>query len=62
MIYVSSGNGIEIFNPATDTFTHFSDIRVGSLAFAPDGTLWAATWPQNQMQVIRFAGRTLRRN
>ncbi len=34
LIYVSSGNGIEIFNPATDTFNHFSDIRVGSLAFA----------------------------
>ena len=30
------------------TFSHFSDLRVGSLAFAPDGTLWAATWPHNQ--------------
>ena len=48
LIYVSSGNGIEIFNPATDTFSHFSDIRVGSLAFDNQGTLWAATWPHNQ--------------
>ena len=57
-IYVSSGNGIEIFDPATDKFTHFSDIRVGSLAFAPDGKLWAATWPHNQTQVIEFDGKT----
>ena len=56
LIYVSSGNGIEIFDPGTDTFSHFSDIRVGSLAFAPDGTLWAVTWPHNQGQVISFTG------
>ncbi len=54
LIYVSSGDGIEIFNPATDTFSHFSDIRVGSLAFAPDGSLWAATWPEDANDVIRF--------
>jgi hypothetical protein len=54
LIYVSSGNGIEVFDPATQKFSHFSDIRVGSLAFAPDGTLWAATWPHNQGQVVRF--------
>jgi CARDB/Putative Ig domain len=56
LIYVSSGDGIAIFDPATRKFTHLSDIRVGSLAFAPDGTLWAATWPHNQGQVIRLTG------
>src|SRR5207249_2650403 len=42
--------------PAASTFSHFSDIRVGSVAFAPDGTLWAATWPHDQNKVIRFSG------
>ncbi|MEI9924477.1 MAG: hypothetical protein WDN50_13935 [Bradyrhizobium sp.] len=60
LIYVSSGNGIEIFDPTTDKFSHFSDIRVGSLAFAPDGTLWAVTWPHNQGQVIAFTGTPLK--
>jgi hypothetical protein len=55
-IFVSSGNGIEVFDPTTGKFSHFSDIRVGSLGFAPDGTLWAATWPHNQTQIIRFTG------
>ncbi len=54
MIYVSSGKGIEIFNPANDTFSHFSDLRVGSLAFAPDDSLWAVLWPVDQGEVIRF--------
>ncbi len=53
-IYVSSGQGVENFNPSTHTFTHFSDLRVGSLAFAPDGSLWAALWPVDQGDVIRF--------
>ena len=55
-IYVSSGNGVEIFDPATQTFTHYSrdrNLRVGGLAFAPDGTLWATTWPDRR-QVVRF--------
>jgi len=55
-IYVSSGSGIEIFDPSTQTFTHYSrdrDLRVGSLAFAPDGSLWAVTWPDRR-QVVRF--------
>ncbi|MCB1942331.1 MAG: putative Ig domain-containing protein, partial [Candidatus Accumulibacter sp.] len=56
LVYASSANGIEVFDPASGMFTHFSDIRVGSLAFAPDGTLWAATWPHNQAQVIQFSG------
>jgi hypothetical protein len=54
LIYVSSGNGIEIFNPTTGTFTHYSDIRVGDLAFAPDGSLWAVSWPYKAGDVIRF--------
>jgi hypothetical protein len=56
LIYISSGSGIEVFDPASSTFSHFSDIRVGSLGFAPDGSLWAATWPHNQSQIIRFSG------
>ncbi len=56
LIYVSSGQGVEVFDPATEQFTHFSrdlDLRVGSLAFAPDGSLWAVTWPDRR-QVVRF--------
>ncbi|HWY88731.1 MAG TPA: pre-peptidase C-terminal domain-containing protein, partial [Gemmataceae bacterium] len=59
LIYVSSGNGIEVFNPVTHAFGHFSDIRVGSLAFDNQGTLWAATWPHNQTQIIQFTGTPL---
>ena len=53
-IYVSSGTGIDIFDPSTHTFTHFSDERVGSLAFAPDGTLWGTRWP-NRGAVLVFS-------
>jgi hypothetical protein len=52
-VFVSTGNGIDFFDPATATFTHFSDQRVGSLAFAPDGQLWGATWPARG-DVVRF--------
>lgn len=52
-IYVSSGNGIEIFDPETETFSHFSDRRVGNLAFAPDGTLWGVRWPERG-EIVRF--------
>ncbi|WP_460200674.1 putative Ig domain-containing protein, partial [Scytonema sp. NUACC21] len=52
-IYVSSGNGIEIFNPVTETFTHYSDLRVDSLAFAPDGSLWGTSWPDRGL-VVKF--------
>ncbi|WP_404783509.1 putative Ig domain-containing protein [Altericista sp. CCNU0014] len=52
-IYLSSGDGIELFNPTTERFTHYSDLRVGNLAFAPDGSLWAATWPE-RTDVVRF--------
>ncbi|MGM0485754.1 MAG: putative Ig domain-containing protein [Planctomycetota bacterium] len=59
LIYVSSGNGVEIFDPFTETFTHYSrdlDLRVGSLAFDNAGDLWATTWPQRD-QVVRFTER-----
>lgn len=53
-LFVSSSQGIEIFDPIRETFTHFSDQRVGNLAFNPaDGTLWAATWPVRG-DVLRF--------
>jgi len=52
-IYVSSGNGIEIFHPgetdAAKAWRHFSNQRVGDLAFAPDGRLWAVTWTGSEV-------------
>ncbi|MGO8656085.1 hypothetical protein ACC771_10480, partial [Rhizobium ruizarguesonis] len=42
-IYVSSGRGIEIFDPVKHTFTAFSAVRVDDLAFGPDGRLWGTT-------------------
>ncbi|MCC5624163.1 hypothetical protein [Nostoc sp. CHAB 5715] len=53
LIYVSSGKGIEIFNPINETFTHYSDLRVDSLAFNADGKLWATTWPYRG-DIVRF--------
>lgn len=53
LIYVSSGKGIEIFNPVNETFTHYSDLRVDSLAFNADGKLWATTWPERG-DIVRF--------
>ena len=66
LIYVSSDQGIERFNPTTQTvdgvlpgtFEHFSrdeGLRVGSLAFDNQSNLWAATWP-DRSQVVRFNG------
>ncbi|HAY28075.1 MAG TPA: hypothetical protein DCY47_11380, partial [Candidatus Accumulibacter sp.] len=44
-IYVSTGSGILVFNPAASdssrAWKSFSRQRVGDLAFAPDGRLWA---------------------
>jgi len=40
--------------PLITTFLHYNDLRVGSLAFAPDGSLWAVTWPKNQNSIIKF--------
>ncbi|NJR16287.1 MAG: tandem-95 repeat protein [Calothrix sp. CSU_2_0] len=53
LIYVSSGNGIEIFDPVKETFTHYSDIRVDSLAFDNSGNLWGTSWPDRGL-VVRF--------
>ncbi len=55
LIYVSSNQGVEIFDPGSQTFTHFSrdqDLRVGSLAFTSHGELWATTWPDRQQVVV----------
>ena len=54
LIYVSSGNGIEIFDPSKETFRHFSDLRVGNLSFDLDGSLWGVRWPQRG-EIVRFA-------
>ncbi len=41
LIYVSSGNGIEVYNPAAGgSWSHFSNSQVTGLAFGPDGRLW----------------------
>ena len=53
VIYVSSANGVEIFDPTKESFSHFSDIRVGNLAFDNQGNLWGATWP-DRGDIIRF--------
>ena len=56
LIYVGSGSGVETFDPTTQTFSQYSrdlNLRVASLAFANDGTLWATTWP-DRTQVVRF--------
>ena len=58
-LYVSSSQGVERFDPATQQFTHFSrdeNLRVGSLAFDNNGNLWGTTWPDRR-QVVRFTNR-----
>ena len=55
-LYVSSADGIEIFDPVSETFEHFSrdkNLRVGGLAFDNNGQLWATTWPDRR-QVVKF--------
>ncbi|MDX1785889.1 MAG: CARDB domain-containing protein, partial [Roseovarius sp.] len=52
-IYVSTGDGVAIFNAATETFTAFSNTRVDDLAIAPDGSLWGTSWP-DRGRVLRF--------
>lgn len=67
-IYVSSGNGIELFRPGeTDPnkmWRHFSNERVGDLAFGPDGRLWGVRWtgseitsatPDGSADIVSFA-------
>jgi subtilase family serine protease len=59
VIFVSSNQGVEIFDPATHLFSHFSrdrNLRVGSLAFDTLGDLWATTWPDRK-QLVRFNDR-----
>ncbi|MDR0673568.1 MAG: putative Ig domain-containing protein, partial [Zoogloeaceae bacterium] len=52
-IYVSSGNGIEIFVPddpePEKSWRHFSNQRVGDLAFGPDGRLWGVKWTGSEI-------------
>src|SRR5262249_22315154 len=55
-LFVSSGDGIEIFDPSARTFRHFSDVRVDDLAVAPDGTLWGTSWPRRG-DVLTFDAR-----
>lgn len=45
-IFVSTGDGIAVFDPDIGTFTAFASTRVDDMAFAPDGTLWATSWPE----------------
>ena len=76
LIYVSSGNGVEIFDPKAANenaaWTHFSNTRVGDLAFGPDGRLWGVRWtgsavnsalPEATTDIISFpmSGRTVGR-
>ena len=53
-IYISSGDGIEIFDPGTATFKHFSNQRVDSLAFNADGSLWATSWAERG-NILKFS-------
>ncbi|WP_372897880.1 CARDB domain-containing protein, partial [Stieleria sp.] len=53
-IFVSTSRGVDRFDPISEMFTPFSDLRIGNLTFDPEGTLWGATWP-NRETVVRFA-------
>ncbi len=53
LLYVSSGNGIETFDPVKHDFRHFSDVRVDDLAFSQQGVLWGTTWP-NRGNIVSF--------
>jgi len=53
LVYVTTIDGISIFDPVDQTFSEYDNLRAGSLAFAPDGALWAATWP-DRGDVVRF--------
>ncbi len=56
LIYVGTAAGVATFNPATSVFSQYSkdlNLRVASLAFAADGTLWGTTWP-DRTQVVLF--------
>ena len=56
-IVVGSRYGVERFDPVSETFTRLSrdlDLRVGSLAFANDGTLYGVQWPERDA-VVKFS-------
>jgi hypothetical protein len=53
-IYVSSGDGIELFDPVTLRFSHFTNYRVDDLAFSSTGELWGTSWPKRG-DVVKFA-------
>ena len=52
-IYLSSGSGVEVFDPnasdPTRAWRHFSQQRVGDLAFAADGRLWGVKWSGSEI-------------
>ncbi|HEV6968357.1 Ig-like domain-containing protein [Roseateles sp.] len=50
---MASGNGVEVFDPkaeAARAWRHFSNTRVGDLAFGPDGRLWAVRWTGSEVR------------
>ncbi|MFN4116303.1 MAG: hypothetical protein ACK4F7_07370, partial [Inhella sp.] len=49
-IFVSSGNGVEIYDPRDGRWSDFSNLRVGDLAFGPDGRLWAVRWTGSEVR------------
>ncbi|WP_372898227.1 hypothetical protein, partial [Stieleria sp.] len=55
-LLVGSRYGVERFDPDNGTFSRFSrdqNLRVGSLAFADDGTLYGVQWPERNA-VLKF--------
>jgi len=56
LFYVSSGDGIETFDPETHAFRHFSNVRVDDLGISPNGTLWGTAWPKRG-DVLSFDSR-----
>ncbi|ULU23434.1 tandem-95 repeat protein [Dyella terrae] len=61
-IYVSDGSGIEVFHPnvtdPTQQWQHFSNTRVSSLAFGPDGRLWGVQWSGSEITAADPNGTT----
>jgi YD repeat-containing protein len=55
-IYVSTGGGVAIFDPATGIFEPFSETRVDDLAFSPTGELWGTSWPERGT-LVQFSPR-----
>ncbi|RLF92340.1 APHP domain-containing protein, partial [Thermococci archaeon] len=53
LLYLDTSTGVEIFDPGTEQFSSFSSTRVHSLAFSPEGTLYATSWPEDG-NVLRF--------